>query len=213
MPDDQPTHKLVIQNVYKLPARLKFLERVIASPIQNKVFTFGLKIRNINNVPYPGGVISSIKYLSAEGKTIVHTCTNSFNIPSLDPNRERIVWLENGKTNLCGLGWIDCTLLANDNKSTLAFQYDDANKETCLNGKVDSWGGSFYIVSQFEKQQSVTNILLVVLTILTFIHGVWGLSNFFKGILIFLQYVVSICDFLISKLMESLASSSIIANK
>jgi len=188
-------YKILIEPIFKKPRKIIPLKNNYI--IQGKSFLIGLTIKNIGETPFLGCSIKNMRLESAEGKTLVKTFPETFSVGKLNPNEKTEIWWPNAvSVNLYGLVWIDCLLLpSNSEYQIFTYQKDEV---TGINEKYDypnRWGDSLYVKSASEREQIQTNKLLLFLTILMFLHGIFGLKNIAVW---FLGLLRSICMFLVN---------------
>lgn len=176
---DQQKHKLLIKPVIK---NINWWEIIRRCPIQNRRFSYGVEIENIDAYPFSGGTISQVHITSAERIDLVHLSEKQFNIKSLNPNEKCNIIFGNLYTSLSGIAWFKFYVEASDHKTIEFFQYDKAENKAVifLSPHVGLWEDTIFIFSQFEHQQVRTNRLLVFLTAITLAQGLWGLKEFVK---------------------------------
>ncbi|MFZ2384646.1 MAG: hypothetical protein WBE75_00345 [Candidatus Omnitrophota bacterium] len=180
MPEPAVKHKLLIQPVAKNVCRWNIFSR---PPVQNKCFLYGVKIKNINNVPFPGGTISKILIHSGENQKLLQTCNNvNFAVSLLNPDKEQEIIFEKLTTHLNGIVFIEFVIEASGGVDVIeTFQFDKANKKPVplIAGQgINNWMDVFFVISEFEHQQLWTNRLLIILTAITLVQGLWGIKEF-----------------------------------
>lgn len=184
-------HQLLIQAIYRPARKWQILFR--KRPTQNKVFWYGLKIKNIAKNPFPSGMIKNINISSLEGKSLINKCLKNFKIKTLNPDDEQLIWVEKFFNSLSGIIWLNCLLEADDKKNIFSYQYDKGTRESTRYESINKWGDSSYVFSSFEYHQRITNKLLIILTALVLLETIWGI----KDILIFiLKTLGRLFDFL-----------------
>lgn len=171
--------KLLISTVYKR----KFIRILpIKYPKQLKPFHLGLKIKNIGNKASSGGTIKSLELHSSEGDSIYDVFHEELSFKKLNPNEEEIVWWpEPFTTVLSGKCWIECRVVP-DSKEVKFSTYQDPphSIKPIAYSKTNHWGDGLVVISRIEAQQSRTNTLMFLLTLLMFLDGVWGLDFIVK---------------------------------
>lgn len=175
--DVNPTeHKLLIEFVYK-QKRLFFNRAKYI--IQNKPFKFGLKIKNIDDKNSPKAKIKNLCFKSANGGIINQNYDEDFTIKELRPGEEITLWWPDEiSTVMKEEIWLECIVESEDDEKNIfnTFQYNSHSKkeEPYLNKNM--WGDALFIHGELEHQQATTNFLTLILTILVFLDGVWGLD-------------------------------------
>lgn len=171
--------------------------------VQNKPFRFGLKIKNIDDKSSPKGKIKHLSIRSGEGGTIYHESKEEFCIPELNPGQEIILWWpEPMRTIIKGQTAISCSVIPDksDLEKFITYQYNAVSKKEDLYGIPNHWLGALSIRGELEQQQSMTNFLIFILTLLVFLDGVWGLNIIFKTIFKIFGWLLNIIGFILTKL-------------
>ncbi|MBA3064647.1 MAG: hypothetical protein KJ646_02375 [Nanoarchaeota archaeon] len=118
--------------------------------IQNNEFEYGIKIKNIGNVPFRGGVIKNV--IITPFKLNVNfdiTSNKRFDIPPLNPGDVSIIWFDRTLSPISGQFWLN-------------FNLETKNKIISFQNLIH-----FNIKNEHLLQQSITNILLIILTLIT----------------------------------------------
>lgn len=176
-------YKLQISFEYK---RQQFKSIPLRHPIQLKSFYGGLKIRNISESPSPAGTIKKLSLQPAEGATINHTLNEEIAFPKLNPKEEKVVWFsEVIQTVQKGQTWVECDIAPDDSSNRyITYQVTSPNNDPSPhNNNKNKWGDAFVIVGKLENQQKWTNFLILILTLLVFLEGVWGLDEIVLGLI------------------------------
>lgn len=193
--------KLLIQFITQTP--YKFTLKRFSTPIQNKSFSFGLLIKNIDNKEFLGATVKDLVVKSSEGKTLQLSANEEFSIKVLNPNEEVEIWWPNSvSTFLTGLIWVSCNLVPKNDEHEIETSQKDSGGAISIFNHINKWGNSSYIVSRFEFEQSRTNFLLVVLTGLIFLESTFGIKNilintlmiFLKGLQIILLLLIDLLN-------------------
>ena len=82
-------------------------------------------------------------------------------------------------TCLEGLAWVSCDIIPNSSDEVITtYQKDNATGTIDIYKKESNkWGDATYFERKFELEQSRTNFLILILTILTLLEGLFGLKN------------------------------------
>lgn len=188
--------------------------RVRKYPIQNHPFEFGLYIKNTGNKKFTGCEIKDISIYSAEDKNVKKFIEQEYSIKTLNPDEDIKIWIPKPfSTLLKGLIWIECKLIpSTDGDEIQAYQKDEM---TGVIEKVigkNKWMMTSFIEGKFELEQTRTNHLIILLTIITSVEALFGLSEILITLIellkklllsieISLQWVVNVLDVLVSILM------------
>ena len=172
--------KVLITPIFR---RRKFSYFSLEYPVQLQPFIIGLQIENISDKTVCSGTISNLKISSGEGATIYHSLNEKMGFGKLNPGETNTLWWPNSiSTVQKGQTWISCDVTPDtDEKQFKTFQktkYEEKPEE-CPGG-FNHWGDAIFISSKAESNQKITNILMLILTLLIFFDGVWGLDNIAK---------------------------------
>jgi len=133
-------------------------------PIQNSLFRFGVKIKNIDNYPFAGATIKNILLYPAKDKEIVTNLEKTIKIQGLNPGEHAEIWIENVIVPFSGTAWASFEFEKEGKEDILTYQYDEANRCPSINSHKDKWVSTFSIIDENVLQQKITNILLIILT-------------------------------------------------
>lgn len=190
--DPSPIHyKLLIELIFKKPKRFS---RKAKYWVQNKPYRFGLRIKNIDDKATPEVTIKRLSLSSGEGGTITQDHNENFSVPVLNPGQEIDMWWPDPMAPVIkGSSWIKCKVEPlGINEIIDTYQFDKYSKKTQMyEGGSNHWGDAISIRGEMEEEQSTTNSLLLILTILMFLDGVWGLDKIAKFILGILGWLFS----------------------
>lgn len=125
-------HKLLITPVFK--SLSKFRKLGYKKIISNNPFRYGVKVKNINNLPFNGAVINKIQMYESTGSANSDDCVlyteNEFKIPPLNPNETKIIWFENAIPSFSGETWLEMSI--KNKEEIITYQWDKGN--SCLSG-------------------------------------------------------------------------------
>jgi len=171
----EKNHEISVEFIFEVKSILPF--RKIEFPIQNRPFRWGLRIKNIGNNIFPGATLKALEMRSMEHKELYHRVPKEFNVSTLNPDNEIELWVDDLKTYLEGLVWIQCDIvpLETTNKIT-TFQIEEHTRKL-TSPKTNNWGNASFIQSQNQVQSTHTNFLLLILTLLIFVEGLLGIKN------------------------------------
>jgi hypothetical protein len=149
--------------------------------VQSHPVRFGLQIKNIDTKPNCPGKISNLSIKSSEGNTVVHTADEVFALPVINPgDKITLWWPEKLNALIKGVAWVDCNIIPDmPNVEFKTFQFDRLTGVRSKGSRQNAWGNALIIRGDLEEQQSITNLLILILTILVFLDGVWGLKDIF----------------------------------
>ncbi len=175
-------HKILIEFISKGTRKIS---RKVKYWIQNKPYQFGLKITNIDDKGSPEFRIRNLCLLSGEGSPITQENEEEFSVPLLNPGQEiDLWWPEPMAPAIKGASWIQCQIIANDTtKTIITHQINEYSKKPQEYRIPNRWGDALAIRGEMEEEQYKTNRLLLILTILMFLDGIWGLEVIFKIII------------------------------
>lgn len=164
-------HKLLIHPIFK---SLSWHRRVgYKKIIQNRRFKYGVKIKNINNKPFGRAIIKKIKIFSGEDKRCQLVSDKEFEIKELNPEESYFIWFEKSTCPFSGLCWISFDLESKDSEEIFTFQWDLGNKASSNSHKENFWNNIFHTKDEFAMQQEITNVLLIILTFLIVVRGIF----------------------------------------
>lgn len=175
-------YKLLIEFIFK---NLKKFPQKGTCLIQNKPFKFGLRIKNIDDKTTPEATIKNLTLISAENGQIEYDKQEKFTVNKLNPENETHLWWPEATTSIIkGQAWIKCDVIPTEKEIIFrTYQLDKGSKKPQLYTRENHWGQDVLIRGELEQQQARTNILIVILTLLVFFEGVWGLDKIVKTIL------------------------------
>ncbi|MBP9771750.1 MAG: hypothetical protein KBD16_02380 [Candidatus Pacebacteria bacterium] len=175
----QNQYELVIEFIFKSSNKFGFGKGKF--PVQNRPFKIGLRIENTGKKHFPGGKVKdlSIKPGQTAARFITHKISEEYGIPELNPKETKESWLLDFCTTLEGQVWLECTLNANDGGGVVTHQREQHTGNIIENFQ-NGWGVDVYIESERKKQNDRSNLLLLVLAILTFLDALFGLKNVMK---------------------------------
>ncbi|OGY57756.1 MAG: hypothetical protein A3C03_00080 [Candidatus Colwellbacteria bacterium RIFCSPHIGHO2_02_FULL_45_17] len=190
---------LVIEFVFEVKSKLPF--KKFRFPVQNFPFKCGLRIRNNGDKVFPGAILKNFVVRPTDQSiNLFHDFPGEFKIGELNPSDEITLWFGELNTFLEGMVWVACDVsqLTPTDKIT-TYQKERNTNQVILYNRPNSWGVEEFIQSQSQVQTARTNFLLVVLTLLIFLEGLWGIKsivisvlNLLSKILLFLSELVRI---------------------
>lgn len=132
--------------------------------ISNSNFESYIKIKNINNLPFDGAVIKNIiiQQMGKESGAIVSD--QEVKIPLLNPNELIVIKLERSFSPFSGNFLFKFDL--NNSKQIQTYQWDKANKCPAKCILKNKYENVFIIKDEGVFQQEITNLVLIILTVL-----------------------------------------------
>lgn len=177
-------HKLQIEFIFSIPKKYTF--KKFEFPIQNHPFKYGLSVKNINDKVFNGAMLKNFQ-IKSQPLSQKYTNNKEFSISSLNPNEIIEIWIDQMTTFISGVVWISCDIVPNDGDIIKTFQKDKHYGQIDQFEHDNQWGNHFFIQEQNELQQARTNTYILILTLLTFLHGTFGLNKILEGFLRLLQ--------------------------
>lgn len=144
--------------------------------VQGYSYETGLLIRNLGDKPFPGAIIKDVQIKDVNELRI--SGKKEYAVPQINPKHEQEIWMEAFNLGLCGTCWATCTIVPKESNSVIiTYQYNKASgePEEYLTD-VNRWGDFIWVSSRSEYLQSRANSILIILTALVFIDGIWGLG-------------------------------------
>ncbi|MCZ7396243.1 MAG: hypothetical protein ABOK23_06870 [Candidatus Methanoperedens sp.] len=192
-------YKLQIEFIFKIPNKSRFGK--IDFPIQNRLFMYGLNIKNIGENVFPGATLKNISVKDA-AQTIEYNVSKEFSIRSLNPGESIQIWLEQITTYATGVFWFLCDVIPVGDDVITTYQKDKYSGQLEPYSKKNKWFEHFFIQGQFELQQARTNTYLLILTFLTALQGIFGLDNIGRYFLKIVQSILLFFADVIGKLLH-----------
>ena len=135
----------------------KFRKLRYKKVIQNSEFEYGIKISN-GDVIFEGGIIKDIEMIPFKSNINFKRISERISmIPKLNPGDIHEIWFERISSPISGPFWLNFNLETKD--EIIPFQE----------------GIYFIIKDRHSLQQEITNILLIILTIITIGISIWRL--------------------------------------
>lgn len=138
-------------------------------PLENSLVKYGVKVKNIDEKPFEGGTIKNIVvYPSGLSKdaNLVWTCDKEFKIKELNPGEEVFIWFEKIAIAFSGRIWLSFNLEGKGSVTT--YQWNEGSQSQSKSGE-NKWRDIFSVKDENILQQQITNVLLVILTVLILI--------------------------------------------
>jgi len=128
--------------------------------IQNNKFEYGVKIKNMGDVPFEGGIIKNVKLSPFNSNMDFEVISDKiYLIPPLNPGDRSLIWFDRISSPVSGAFWLNFNLE--------------------IKSKIISYqkGIYFSIKDEHLLQQEITNRLLVILTIIVIGLSIWRLFS------------------------------------
>ncbi len=146
--------------------------------LQDRPFHAGILITNIGDSIVPPGVSAqNIIIKSADGKDLMETADEIFDISGLAPKKEKVFWLSRKIClSIWGLATINLRINAPAGTTFNLHQKDGANNWSDLTKGTSSgaWLNFFYVRSRSENTQTIFNSLLFFIAIISIIATIWS---------------------------------------
>ena len=166
-----------------------------SSPIRGLPFRFGLRIKNINNRPFSGATIHNWKIgtVSSYGDNIgllggsgglAHRSDIEVNIQPLNPDESETLWIEMVTPGFDGPGVVSCDLRPADESHRISAFQKSTSGEPSRVADENHWLNTLYIEDRLVRLQVRSNQLILLLTAIIFIQGVWGLDKVSKWLFV-----------------------------
>lgn len=159
--------------------------------VQGEPFSWGVKIKNIDNKPTPPSRIVLAHIQDVNDKFFLSMEKDEIFVRALNPNEEIYVNIDTGTIFLEGMQWAKINIIPNDEDVHFeTYQFDDQHQLTILytdcEEEENSWMDTIYIQKKMELLQSRTNNYILLLTALTVWESLFGIKatvkNFFEMI-------------------------------
>lgn len=178
-PAAEMENRLLIEFVY---ADKGILSRLFGKElIQTKPFRIGFFIKNIGDQPIQKFTLKNIRWSSSDGQDIFAWTDKSFDIDTLNPNQEKMIWVEDKTgTYMYGLCNISINIIPNNqNEEIITFQRDHFSGEISRSLSKNHWIDFFFIRSKNEYEQSMTNKFNIFLSciFLVFAYFTYNLTK------------------------------------
>lgn len=160
---------LLLEFIFKYRWFLGLARRFL--PIQGKHMHFGIRVTNLGPVPFDGGVLRDlrIKYLGSD--LAVETYFEK-QVSPLGPKKSTNVWVANTMCMAHGAIHISCTIVSSVPGVTIkTYQCSPGHDNYTLLKHAGHWEDANYVQPRFEFLQSRTNMLVLLLTLVTVIDS------------------------------------------
>jgi len=197
-------HSLLIDLVFQRSRRFvpkKFKWKTVDNPVQLEPFRIGLKITNIGKLPFPGCSIADFRIHAGQNSPFYQFISSTHSVTLINPNDHEVVWLDDLITKMQGPLFVKCKVIPSVENVSLTTYQKGIHDVIKYADEPNNWGGPLFVVGQMESQQKLTNRLLVGLTILIFLDGMFGLDTIATGVLTAFQWLFLSLGGLIGKLI------------
>ncbi|EPJ2794613.1 hypothetical protein CCD93_23485 [Vibrio sp. T21] len=152
----------------------------ISEPIQNLPVTAYIKVTNISSKICKGFKLSQATF-TFNNHNIATLVDHDVQVPSLNPNETTEVELDNLTFNLEGSCWFSADIIPESSEQEIfTFQYDENHDKDAPYSIVNQWGCTIYIEGKAAALQAKTNSYILLLTLITVLEAVFGLTNILK---------------------------------
>jgi hypothetical protein len=119
-----------------------------------------------------------------EGKSLGYSSSKEYDVQKLNPNQVVEIWLEDLNSTLEGTLWVKGKIEAADANDIETYQFETTG-DVCsvFTGGRNTWGNCLFVKSKSQEQQHRTNLLILLLTFLTVLQGIFGLKNIMSWLL------------------------------
>ncbi|WP_421268616.1 hypothetical protein [Aeromonas veronii] len=161
----------------------KFYDIERSHLVQGEPFTWGLKVKNIDNKPTPTGKISQFGIRNFESNYFLTTNSDDTRVlPPLNPNDEVIIRMDNDASYVEGALWAYALIEPeNNNYEFETYQYNPYHNKHTYNGMDEynesNWMDNIYIQKKVELLQAKTNNYILILTIISVWESIFGIKK------------------------------------
>jgi hypothetical protein len=169
---------LLLEFIFDKQSKIPFFNSPF--PIQGMHIHYGISIKNIGDKEFPGGTISKlvVKHMGTE---IAVQSSDTKTVPKIMPGKKVNIWVTNTILNYPGPIWVSCDIKANDSEITVKpFQCSRGEENGIPLSLTNSWSHSEYVQPRLEYLQSLTNYIILFLTIVIAIETIIGFSNIYN---------------------------------
>ena len=147
-------------------------------PVQNQPCDVVLLVTNNGTRVFPGAVLTDVRISKGTHVGLLHQFMTEFATGTLNPGQSARFSVGPLTSPLEDAVWIAASVRpATSAYSIKTYQRDAATREIMsYDGSLNAWGNSWFIQRQSEVQQARTNLLLLIIAVLTFVDAVFGLK-------------------------------------
>lgn len=197
---NQPDYKIRVELCPRKISPRFFQRKNKTRFTQGEPYELYFRLTNIGSVPTPEFTISDF-LLHSKSDNVTLDSPNSLLIKPLNPNEQIEVELDKMTIGFKGGAWVSVGIHATDKThKILTFQYDSLHNKDAFYEKDESWGNLIYVQGELEIAQQKTNILILILTLVTVTESVFGMKKTLVAIAEAAYYPIS----QLAKLLEVL---------
>lgn len=165
--------------------------------VQGVPFELFILITNIGSTPSPEIVISNFLLKSTADNLVINS-QNSLRIKQLNPGESIELSLDKMTIGFKGSAWASLDLKPEGEECEItSYQYDCDHQKDEPHATKNNWGDLVYIQGELEVLQQKTNNLILVLTVVTVIHSIFGMKESLKFLIgLIYQPLAYIAEFL-----------------
>ena len=147
-------------------------------PIQNALFTFGLRLTNQGERAFPGCALRGLHLKETRlGGVLINVC-EEYTIQALRPRQTIDIWMGNLTVRAEGEVWLECDLQpTTPNTIVRTLARDPSTGDTVRSPSPNTWSDAWFIQRQIDVQQARTNSLILFLTLLLVLDSLFGLKD------------------------------------
>ncbi|MBY8928618.1 hypothetical protein J1G34_06145 [Pseudomonas sp. Wu6] len=154
-----------------------FQRRIKTRFTQGEPYELYFRLTNIGSSPTPEFTISNFS-MHSKSDNVTLDSPNSLLIKPLNPNEKIEVELDKMTIGFKGGAWVSVNIQATDQANKIhTFQYDSLHNKDAFYEKDESWGNLIYVQGELEIAQQKTNLLILILTLVTVIEAVFGMKK------------------------------------
>ncbi|WP_426696707.1 hypothetical protein ACP6EV_14905 [Aeromonas hydrophila] len=166
--------------------------------VQGEPFTWGLKIKNLDNKPTPIGAINDYGIRNLENNYFSNSETNDIRaLKPLNPDEETIIKLGDDVSYVEGALWAFANIKTQDDKHAFeVYQFNPYHKADALltvaSNSTYNWIESIYIQKKMELLQAKTNNYILGLTIVSVWESLFGIKETVVNVLSYTSKLLNI---------------------
>ncbi|MEZ8531512.1 hypothetical protein AB9R81_00030 [Vibrio cyclitrophicus] len=151
----------------------------VSEPIQKSPVTSYIKVTNISSKICKGFRLSKANF-TFHNHNITTSVDHDVQVPSLNPKESLELELDNLTFNLDGSCWFSTDITPESSEQEIhTFQYDE-NHDQDAPFDLNKWGCTIYVEGKATALQAKTNKYILILTLITVLEAVFGLTNILK---------------------------------
>ncbi|ELA9304476.1 hypothetical protein QUO07_001641 [Vibrio parahaemolyticus] len=151
----------------------------ISEPVQKLPITSYIKVTNISSKICKGFRLSEAKF-SFHNHNISTSVDHDVQVPALNPKESVELELDNLTFNLDGSCWFSTVITPESSEQEIfTYQYDESHDQDAP-FDLNRWGCTIYVEGKATALQAKTNNYILLLTLITVLEAVFGLTNMLK---------------------------------